>query len=259
MEYGLRQFFLPIETSVTWDEWAEGIEYTEPQPQPFAMPRRPLTPYSLQNTRIQAAVKIVSIEIPGGCTEYTERVWQVAGGDDERILATGIYFFDVENIANIEMQFRESVKHNIDCSGNKKEAMRLVYGDGQRNNTHGKYVYPNVHQSVNITNSKLVCFPNVYHYRISSVKRKDAAVSGHAKLLVFYFVDPSVRVLSTEMVPPQQQSWWAESVFATPPLRSLPYEIAEHILSYVTLPIPLKDACARRDIIEAKYTSAITQ
>ncbi|KAJ2644532.1 hypothetical protein IW137_002061, partial [Coemansia sp. RSA 1287] len=39
LDLGLRRFYLPIETSMTWDEWAEGIEYTEPEPTPFVMPR----------------------------------------------------------------------------------------------------------------------------------------------------------------------------------------------------------------------------
>ncbi|KAJ2125132.1 hypothetical protein GGH12_004304 [Coemansia sp. RSA 1822] len=190
MDFGLRRLYLLIETSMTWDEWAEGIEYTEPQPQPFVMPRRPFTPYPLRNTRVQAAVKISTIEIPHGCSEYSECMWQAAG-NDECIIATGVYFYDVTNIDHIEMQFRESVKCSVECGGNKKEALRLVYGDGQRNHTYGMYKYPN--------------------------------------------------------------SWWAERVFSTLPLCSLPYEIIENILKYITLPISFDEACKRRDIFEAKH------
>ncbi|KAJ2189683.1 hypothetical protein IW139_001497 [Coemansia sp. RSA 353] len=251
LDLGLRRFYLPIETSMTWDEWAEGIEYTEPEPTPFVMPRRPFTPYALRNTCVQAAVKMSTIEIPQGCSEYSECMWQAAG-NDECIIATGVYFYDVTNIDHIEMQFRESVKCSVECSGNKKEALRLVYGDGQRNHTHGMYKYPNVPRSLNITNAKLVCIPNIYQHKIM-LRLKDAADSGHVKMLVFYFVNPAARILSTKVVPPQQQSWWAERVFSTLPLCSLPYEIVENILKYVTLPVSFDEACKRRNLFEAKH------
>ncbi|KAJ2496558.1 hypothetical protein GGH96_005743 [Coemansia sp. RSA 1972] len=251
LDLRLRRFYLPIETSMTWDEWAEGIEYTEPEPLSFVMPRRPLTPYTLQNTRVQAAVKMLNIEIPQGCTEYSECMWQAAA-NDECIIATGVYFYDVKNIGNIEMQLRESVKCSVECSGNKKEALRLVYGDSQRNHTRGMYRYPNVPRSLNITNAKLVCIPNIYQHRIM-LRLKNAADSGHVKMLVFYFVNPAARILSTAVVPPQQQSWWAEHVFSTLPLCSLPYEIIENILKYVTLPISFDEACKRRNLLEAKH------
>ncbi|KAJ2117421.1 hypothetical protein IW146_000744 [Coemansia sp. RSA 922] len=61
--------------------------------------------------------------------------------------------------------------------------------------------------------------------------RVDATKPGHCKMLTFYFVDPSTRIPSTEIVPPQQVEWWSEEVRSCEPFRSLPLLIVDKILN----------------------------
>ncbi|KAJ2343039.1 hypothetical protein GGH92_005101, partial [Coemansia sp. RSA 2673] len=70
----------------------------------------------------------------------------------------------------------------------------------------------------------------------------DKTKSGHCKMLTFYFVDPSTRIPSTEIVPPQQQDWWVDDVVLCEPFRSLPQLVMDGIMAKVDFPISLKEA-----------------
>ena len=63
----------------------------------------------------------------------------------------------------------------------------------------------------------------------------DPTRPGHHKVLTFFLVDPTVSILSTAQVPPQQKSWWIDQVkeiFAG----KLPPEIVDHIGSFCVSP-----------------------
>ncbi|KAJ2068285.1 hypothetical protein GGI16_006945, partial [Coemansia sp. S142-1] len=70
----------------------------------------------------------------------------------------------------------------------------------------------------------------------------DPTKPGHRKILAFFFIDPSTRIPSTEIVPPQQQSWWTESVLSASPLGGLPLLVKEGILDQVDFPMSLDEA-----------------
>ncbi|KAJ2059565.1 glycogenin glucosyltransferase [Coemansia sp. S146] len=60
-------------------------------------------------------------------------------------------------------------------------------------------------------------FPNILQYKVSELKLANKTKPGHCKMLTFYFVDPSTRIPSTEIVSPQQQDWHFEDVLAYEP------------------------------------------
>ncbi|KAJ2049478.1 hypothetical protein GGI08_005732 [Coemansia sp. S2] len=93
--------------------------------------------------------------------------------------------------------------------------------------------------------------------------RIDATKPGHCKMLTFYFVDPSTRIPSTEIVPPQQVEWWFEEVRSCEPFRSLPLAIVDKILNILDDEAPdhilsLDDALDFRDdmVSEVLYLQA---
>ncbi|KAJ2056696.1 hypothetical protein GGI17_006065 [Coemansia sp. S146] len=47
--------------------------------------------------------------------------------------------------------------------------------------------------------------PNILQYKVPELKLADKKMPGNYKMPTLYFVDPSTRILSTEIVPPQQQ------------------------------------------------------
>ncbi|KAJ2099234.1 hypothetical protein IW146_009814, partial [Coemansia sp. RSA 922] len=93
-----------------------------------------------------------------------------------------------------------------------------------------------------IKNGRSIVFPNIYQHQVSSFKLADPTKPGHRKILAFFFIDPSTRIPSTEIVPPQQQSWWTESVLSASPLGGLPLLVKEGILDQVDFPMSLDEA-----------------
>ncbi|KAJ2085393.1 hypothetical protein GGI16_006799, partial [Coemansia sp. S142-1] len=243
--------------------WKEDASYVDPQPKPFVAPKRPISPYKLRGRRLQAIVKMDSIELSLKNLSYSDECWKVVGLANERIIATGVFFYDVSNIAPCSLQFREALyaKHypqdNFEyyamCFAN---GLSIEYGD----KTH------KVSQElggVDIYDGQCLVFPNTLQYKMPKFTRVDATKPGHCKMLTFYFVDPSTRIPSTEIVPPQQVEWWFEEVRSCEPFRSLPLLIVDKILNILDDEAPdhilsLDDALDFRDdmVSEVLYPQA---
>ncbi|KAJ2109613.1 hypothetical protein GGI16_000653 [Coemansia sp. S142-1] len=243
--------------------WKEDASYVDPQPKPFVAPKRPISPYKLRGWRLQAIVKMDSIELSLKNLSYSDEGWKVVGLANERIIATGVFFYDVSNIAPCSLQFREALyakhypqdnfEYDAMCFAN---GLSIEYGD----KTH------KVSQelgSVDIYDGQCLVFPNTLQYKMPKFTRVDATKPGHCKMLTFYFVDPSTRIPSTEIVPPQQVEWWFEEVRSCEPFRSLPLLIVDKILNILDDEAPdhilsLDDALDFRDdmVSEVWYLQA---
>ena len=76
---------------------------------------------------------------------------------------------------------------------------------------------------------RCVAFPNLYQHQVQPFRLEDPTKPGHRKILVFFLVDPTRKVLSATDVAPQQREWVTdamrsaglESAFATLPLELL--------------------------------------
>lgn len=53
--------------------------------------------------------------------------WHVEGIDEERIVATGIYYYEMENITESKLHFRQSVK-DPDYEQNDDRGVLAIYG-----------------------------------------------------------------------------------------------------------------------------------
>ncbi|KAJ2333953.1 hypothetical protein GGI00_002084, partial [Coemansia sp. RSA 2681] len=226
-----------------YEEWKQRAAFVHPQPAPFVAPARPTSPYKLCGRRLQAIVKMSSIELTPEMPIYGGMDWSVAGLDSERIIATGICFYDVANVSQKSLQFREAL-----CSWDGEddqpdvELVIKAYGitlDVIRNWWHriSQELGP-----VEIKSGQCVVFPSILQHKIPELELVDRTKSGHCKMLTFYFVDPSTRIPSTEIVPPQQKDWWAEDILVSEPFRSLPRLIVDGIMDKVDFPISLKEA-----------------
>lgn len=54
-------------------------------------------------------------------------------------------------------------------------------------------------------------------HKVSSFRLEDPTKPGHRRFIALWLVDPTLRVISTANVPPQQLDWWADSVFGNTP------------------------------------------
>ncbi|KAJ2063044.1 hypothetical protein GGI17_001991 [Coemansia sp. S146] len=223
------------------EQWEKNKIFIHPQPKPFVAPDRPTTPYCLRGRRLQAIVKMSNIELTPEKPDYDGGNWHVEAMANERIIATGIYYYDVENIAESNIQFRESVNEDISYEQHDHRGFALAYGMDERDTYDGPPLEQEIGH-IDIKNGRCIVFPNIYQHQVSSFKLADPTKPGHRKILAFFFIDPSTRIPSTEIVPPQQQSWWTESALSTSPLGELPLLVTEGILNQVDFPISLDEA-----------------
>lgn len=57
---------------------------------------------------------------------------------------------------------------------------------------------------------RLLTFPNTLQHRVSPFSLADPSRPGHRKILAFFLIDPSRRIISTANVPPQRGDWCNE-------------------------------------------------
>jgi len=60
---------------------------------------------------------------------------------------------------------------------------------------------------------RCVAFPNLYQHQVQPFRLEDGTKPGHRKILVFFLVDPTQKVLSATDVPPQQSEWVTDAMY----------------------------------------------
>ncbi|KAJ2252462.1 hypothetical protein GGI13_003267 [Coemansia sp. RSA 455] len=222
--------------------WRRRATFVPPQPEPFTLPERPVIPYNLCGRRLQANVKMSNIELTPKSPIYGGEDWSVAGLANERIIATGIFFYDVANIVPSSMRFREALSSlDFEAEQFDIESIVNVYGIEQDQLGEEDTISQEL-GSVGIKDGRCVVFPNVHQFKFPELKLADETKAGHCKMLTFYFVDPSTRIPSTEIVPPQQHDWFFGDIMESEPFCRLPQLVVDGILDKVDFPISLKEA-----------------
>ncbi|KAJ2696758.1 hypothetical protein H4218_004389 [Coemansia sp. IMI 209128] len=222
--------------------WKGRATFVHPQPEPFVAPPRPVVPHKLCGRRLQAMVRMASVELTSKRPIYGGEDWTVAGLANERIIATGIFFYDVLNIAPANLQFREALC-SWDFEAEQCDIDSVVKAYGLDYSQFGDDQSTSQELGcVGIKDGLCLVFPNILQCKIPELKLVDKKQPGHCKMLTFYFVDPSTRIPSTEIVPPQQQNWLCEEMLTSEPFCSLPQLVVDGIMMMVDFPISLKEA-----------------
>jgi hypothetical protein len=166
-----------------------------------------VVPWSLRGRRLHVIVKLANIELTPGKPSYPGGKWHVEGMQNERIVASAIYYADEANITDSRLSFRQSVEAPSHYQQDDHEGVRGMYGLAQ----HAPLVQ--VLGSVRTSAGRMLCFPNILQHRVEPFALKDPSKPGHREIVVFFLVDPtqSAHVLSTSRVPPQQASWLRDS------------------------------------------------
>ncbi|EGF76122.1 hypothetical protein BATDEDRAFT_28802 [Batrachochytrium dendrobatidis JAM81] len=66
-------------------------------------------PVSLRGRNLQVIVKLTNIQLTPSKPKYNEGNWHNEGSANESIVATGLYYYDVENITTPKLDYREAV------------------------------------------------------------------------------------------------------------------------------------------------------
>ncbi|MGA5417632.1 DUF4246 domain-containing protein [Streptomyces pseudogriseolus] len=186
------------------EEWWDNRRPVLPDAPAFAPPQVPggSDRVSLRGRRLQVIVKLATIHLTPDKPEYAGGSWHVEGMLNERIVSTGLYYWDSENITESRLGFRTALDEP-EYAQNDDNGMREVYGlenEGALNQLLGSAATPE---------GRCLAFPNVLQHRVGPFRLQDPTRPGHRKIVAFFLVDPSHPIVSTSDVPPQQP--WAET------------------------------------------------
>ncbi|MFD8150514.1 DUF4246 domain-containing protein [Streptomyces sp. NPDC059720] len=187
------------------DDWWENRRPVVPDAPAFTPPEppEPSARVDLRGRGLQVIVKLATVHLTPENPEYPGGSWHVEGMLNERIVSTGIYYWDSDNITESRLSFRTALD-DPDYEQNDDDGLREVYGledEDALNQVLGSAATPA---------GRCLAFPNILQHRVGSFRLEDPARPGHRKILAFFLVDPLRRIVSTSDVPPQQP-WSATS------------------------------------------------
>ncbi|WP_151774765.1 DUF4246 domain-containing protein [Streptomyces abyssomicinicus] len=187
-----------------WDAWWRNRRLIVPDAPAFVPPALPddSARVDLRGRRLQVIVKLATIHLDPDRPEYAGGSWHVEGMMNERIVSTGIFYWDSRNITESRLSFRTAV-HEPDYEQSDDRGIREVYGlenDGPLNQVLGSAATPA---------GRCLAFPNVLQHQVGPFRLEDPTRPGYRKILAFFLVDPTATIVSTSDVPPQQP--WSDT------------------------------------------------
>ncbi|KAJ3098078.1 hypothetical protein HDU97_004337 [Phlyctochytrium planicorne] len=163
--------------------------------------------YNLKSKQLRVIAKAASILLTPENPTYSGGNWHLEGTDNEAIVATGIYYYSIDNVTESRVQFRENFDgYGISYHQNEWRPVEVVYGI----NNGDPMLQPSGH-AVSREGRTLV-FPNGNQHMVPEFKLEDPSKPGHRKMLVFFLVHPDAKVPSSMEIPPQQAEWAFESL-----------------------------------------------
>ncbi|QRV79803.1 filamentous muscle protein titin-animal, related protein [Ceratobasidium sp. AG-Ba] len=196
--------------------------------------------YSLAGRTVQVIVKLANIHLTPENSTYAGGTWHVEGMSSEAIAASGIYYYDEENVTESRLAFRAMAYPPSMYDQDDESGCMETWGI-QRDDIC-------IHElgSVITCQDRAIAFPNTYQHRVSSFELEDKTKPGHRKIVALFLVDPGLRRLSTTTVPPQQHDWTTQAIFQNPALKRLSPEIVHYISTLVEGTMTGKEAGAYR-------------
>jgi hypothetical protein len=177
---------------------------------------------------LQVVVRLHSIELDPEMPSFPGADWHIEGNANERIVANAVYAFDMENMAEPQISFRQRcVKSGptwvydrigaIDSDADPDEPddiyMKNALWDlkyiGRLFGVEDIQYSPGWQQlgEVTMPAGRLISFPNAFQRRMGPVQLQDNSKPGHCRFLTLSLVDPTYRLCSTRNVLPQQPDW----------------------------------------------------
>lgn len=196
--YGYAQAFKPYNDEGGYDEDAQRH-----------MVSTPVEPVSLKDRRLQVIVKMVQYEIRPDQEAGFEMTWHVEGMSHEHIVATAVLEIEHDReLGGGALQFKRGYTEG--------EALRLQFNSPQLRTQaineiidRGEIPLGTLHEPYGA--GRVTVFPNSHIHRVTPMKRKSYHTSAREtvlrrRILVFWLVDPEVRIRSTADVYPQQDT-----------------------------------------------------
>lgn len=160
-------------------------------------------------SKCQVIVKLANTVLTSKKPVFPKGSWHLEGLPYEKIIATGIYYYEMTNITNNYLKFRSTITdaYNIKYPQDNFKYVERHYGfqDAKRDNDSNCDTVIKLGK-VETKEDMCLVFPNFMQHQVSKFKLVDKNKPGTRKILVFFLIDPSTRILSTADVPPQQET-----------------------------------------------------
>ncbi|KAJ6466047.1 hypothetical protein C8R47DRAFT_1154290 [Mycena vitilis] len=198
---------------VEWEEGMSDAQYNKLREEaPKVLPEafeeyageleKTIVPYSLRGKTVQCIIKLANIHLTPEDPEYQGGSWHVEAMLNERIVASGIYYYDEANISESRLAFRVTTGDPVYHEQNDALCMRLLYGMKRESHCCQDL------GSIATTAGRALAWPNVYQHRVAPFRLVDPKKPGHRKILAIFLVDPSIEPIpSATDIPPQQADW----------------------------------------------------
>ncbi|KAF9350715.1 hypothetical protein BGX26_011157 [Mortierella sp. AD094] len=195
--------------------------------------------------KLQVIVKLANIELTPENPYYDGSTWHVEGMANENIVASGIYYYNSENIEDSRLNFRIQVAV-VEYEQCDDKGCGAMYGL-ETDEPSMQYL-----DGIITKQDRCVAFPNIYQHQVQPFGLKDPSQPGSRSILAFFLVNPERPILSTTNVPPQQKEWvpmWKKASGELPP------EIVTMIGGMVDWPMDMEEAKQHRKemMMERKY------
>ncbi|KAJ5676107.1 hypothetical protein N7462_009004 [Penicillium macrosclerotiorum] len=153
---------------------------------------------------LQIVTRILGVDLSPE-DPYYQTEWHVEGQMNEHICAAAFVTFDQENMEDAIMEFRnivdtttlEEVEHEHNDFLWLKQIFGLENGESAIQRCG----------SIQCKLGRTVMFPSTVQHRLTHFELKDKSKPGFTRGLVFYLVDPNIRIISTANIPPQRLDW----------------------------------------------------
>lgn len=160
---------------------------------------------------LKVIVKLANIELTPEKPDYAGGSWHIEGTINENIVATILYYYDVENIDDSNLSFRCAFE-DPEYEQNDETYLSTLYG------LHDESPMQRLVGSVKTEEDKIIIFPNCFQHHVDAFSLKDKTKPGYRKILCFFVVDPyNDIVVTTKDVPPQQEDWYDAEGHCTVP------------------------------------------
>jgi hypothetical protein len=154
----------------------------------------------LKNKTLQVITKIAHICLTPDQPEYDGGVWHIEGMENENIVATGIYYYESDNLTESKLAFRQAIKDPEYGQGDD-EGVEKIYGLNDEDPLN-----QNLGAVITQANHRLA-FPNIFQHQVQPFRLLDPTRPAVRKILVFFLVHPDHPIVDTSTVPPQQPNW----------------------------------------------------
>ncbi len=163
----------------------------------FKKVRKPI--YLQDYKNLQVIVKIGSTELTTESNKSNGTDWHLEGIQQENIIATGIYYYDITSNIKSTLRFRTVVEdvYDIDYPQFDTEYVKYHYGMESHDTNNMPTDIPL--GSISTTDNTSLCFPNFLQHKVDSFHLTNHK-NGHRSILVFFLIDPRIKIPSTNDV-----------------------------------------------------------